>query len=690
MATYASPRIAIFEYDFSQIVPAVGATTGGIAGLFAWGPILQTTLIGSEAQLASRFGKPSNLNSETWFTTSSFLAYGSPCWVVRTANTTDNTGANGVLSAIANNGMVSNVLFQMVVNDSAYATKSGLFDTNMRYVARYPGRLGNSLRVSVCYTANAFSSVINLASFGTGGTFSINVAQNTATVVINATSNTAAGANANSFINMLSITDQIPVGNNSTGQQDMKITSIVFSSNTNVTGNSTQGQATVTLNFEDEFSTHSNWSTANTLQRLWEFYQYVGTAPGQSQYVANFGNSAANDEMHIILVDDGGIITGVPGTVLETYKDVSRATDAKGLDNGSIYYSTVVNQQSSWMWWCDDELTGNAVSNTANNIASCSRDQIMDLTFDSGSDGDDEDVVPLNIIAYGYDVFANKETVPVSLIMQGKNVGPVYPGQLGNYIINIAETRQDCVAFCSPDLTDVVNNKGLEMEAIINFRNNMVDSSYGVLDSGYKYMYDIYNNLYRWVPLNGDVAGCCALTDYTRDPWWSPAGFNRGNIKNIVQLAYNPPQDERDQLYPSDINPVVSFPGMGTVLYGDKTMLSIVSAFSRINVRRLFIALEIAIAQMAQSFLFEFNDSFTRANFVNIVTPYLKQIKALRGITDFVVVCDETNNTPQVIDNNQFIGDIFVKPNRSINFIDLNFVAVGTAISFSEVEGQVP
>jgi phage tail sheath protein FI len=261
--------------------------------------------------------------------------------------------------------------------------------------------------------------------------------------------------------------------------------------------------------------------------------------------------------------------------------------------------------------------------------------------------------------------------------------------QLANYIIdNIVTLRGDCIALISPDKTNILNAFGNEAFNLVNWRNSLHSTSYAVLDSGYKYQFDRYNNVYRWIPLNGDIAGLCARTDSTNDAWWSPAGFNRGQIKNLVRLAYNPKQTDRDTLYKNGINPVVTFPGQGTILYGDKTLQAKPSAFDRINVRRLFIVLEKAISIAAKYSLFEFNDTFTRSQFMNLVTPYLRTIQGRRGITDYLVVCDDTNNTAAIIDSNQFVGDILIKPARSINFIQLNFVAVGTGVQFSEVVGQ--
>jgi phage tail sheath protein FI len=284
-----------------------------------------------------------------------------------------------------------------------------------------------------------------------------------------------------------------------------------------------------------------------------------------------------------------------------------------------------------------------------------------------------------------YDLFKNADSVDVSLLMAGATIGANTP----NFLISMAESRKDCIAFVSPELSDVVNNAGNESTDVLNISALYTKSSYAFMDSGWKYQYDKYNDTYRWVPLNGDIAGICARTDSNRDPWFSPAGVTRGVIKNVVKLAWNPSNAERDALYKSGVNPVVTFPGEGTILYGDKTLLNRPSAFDRINVRRLFIVLEKSIARAARSSLFEFNDEFTRAAFINIVEPYLRDVKGRRGIYDYRVICDTTNNTPEVIDQNRFVGDIYVKPARSINYIQLNFVAVRTGVAFEEIIGSV-
>jgi hypothetical protein len=571
----------------------------------------------------------------------------------------------------------ANLINQIILNPNRYDAKDGTFDSDVIYVAKYPGEMGNSLRVSVCDNKDSFQSNIALST-----SISFTLGSNTATSVFTGVAN----ASATTVENDISIGDQILAGNSSIGLQFLQVTS------TNVTSNATS--TILTVQFEDPYRLKSNY-TANTIQRYWEFFNVVDVAPGQSDYVRLHGNTSANDELHVVVVDNRGDFTGTPGTILEVYKQLSRALDAKNNDNTSMYYKEVINQDSGYIWWANDRAT--APSNTAMNIISTSSTSPGNYQMRLGADGYDEANISLSTIANAFDMFVSTEDIDISLIMQGKPRGgtTVQGGetitnyQLGNYIIdNICEIRKDCVAFISPEKNKVLNNYGNEAISLVNWRNALRSTSYAVLDSGYKYQYDRYNDVYRWVPLNGDMAGLCARTDITNDAWWSPAGFNRGQIKNVVKIAFNPRKAERDITYPHGINSVVSFPGEGTILFGDKTLLAKPSAFDRINVRRLFIVLEKAISIAAKYSLFEFNDAFTRAQFKNLVVPYLRTVQGRRGITDFLVVCDETNNTPQIIDSNQFVGDIYIKPARSINFIQLNFVAVATGVQFSEVIGK--
>jgi hypothetical protein len=577
-------------------------------------------------------------------------------------------------AAVQSGGFVANLTNQIVKNENDYTTKDGGFDSDIAYLAKYPGQIGNSLRVSVCDNSNSFSQTVNVSSINTALTVLFDIGSNNTNISWVGSSNTE----STDFYGAISTGDQILTGNSTIGYQYMQVVS------KNLTSNATT--SIVNLTFEDPYRLHTAYTT-NRVTRYWEFYNVVDSAPGQSTYQAMNGNTSALDEVHVVVVDNGGAFTGTPGTVLEVYKGLSRATDAKNNDNTGNYYKDVINKGSQYIWWANDR--SGASSNNALNLTSTTSTAPLNITFTLGADGSDETSASLGVLGSAYDLFVSAEDVDVSLVLQGRPTGGATNSQLANYIIdNICEIRKDCVALISPDKSNVVNNIGYEATSLKTWRNTLRSTSYAVLDSGYKYQYDRYNDVYRWIPLNGDIGGLCARTDQTNDAWWSPAGFNRGNIKNLVKLAYNPRKSERDVLYSNGINPVVTFPGQGTVLYGDKTLLAKPSAFDRINVRRLFIVLEKAISTAAKYSLFEFNDAFTRSQFKNLVTPYLRTIKGRRGITDFLVVCDENNNTPQIIDTNQFVGDIYIKPARSINFIQLNFVAVATGVQFSEVVGK--
>jgi hypothetical protein len=415
-------------------------------------------------------------------------------------------------------------------------------------------------------------------------------------------------------------------------------------------------------------ATHSSWAFAGNFD----------SAPSTSDYTSSKGGTS--DELHIIVYDRTGKISGTANTILERFAYVSKASDAKNTDGSSNYYKEVINSTSKYIWWGKHNSEGTNWGNEATGTAFATLSAADTYTLTGGVDA----VSTTGNLTTAYDLFKNPDAVDVSLIM----CGPVTGNTVPNYVTGIAESRKDTLVFISPEQADVVNAVGSEATNVTGFRDTLTSSSYAVMDCGYKYQYDKYNDVYRWVPLNGDIAGLCVRTDVERDPWFSPAGFNRGVIKNVVKLAWNPTKAERDALYKKGVNPVVTFPGEGTVLYGDKTLLAKPSAFDRINVRRLFIVLEKAIARAARSSLFEFNDEFTRAAFVNLVEPYLRDVQGRRGIYDFKVVCDTTNNTSQVIDANEFVGDIYIKPARSINYIQLNFVAVRTGVSFEEVVGQ--
>jgi len=419
---------------------------------------------------------------------------------------------------------------------------------------------------------------------------------------------------------------------------------------------------------------------ANT-NSSWTYSSLFTSSPGTSTYVSNKGGTF--DELHVVVIDEDGLFSGTRGTVLEKFPFVSKASDAKDDSGNANYYKQVLQKKSKYIHWMSHPTTistGTAWGSTANASAFANLTANVTVSLSGGVDGT---ISTANVVT-AYDFFNNAEAVDISLIVSGPSDAITIP----NALITTAEARKDCVVFLSPPKSNCVDNAGNETTNIKTYRDTLTSTSYAVLDSNWKYQYDKYNDVYRWVPLNGDVAGLCARTDLERDPWFSPGGLNRGIIKNVIKLAWNPTKTNRDDLYVKGINPIVSFQGEGTVLFGDKTMLSKPSAFDRINVRRLFIVLEKAIARAARFSMFEYNDQFTRAQFVALVEPFLRDIQGRRGITDFRVVCDDTNNTGEVIDRNEFIGDIYIKPARSINFIQLNFVAVRTGVSFDEVVGK--
>ncbi len=561
MGFQLSAGVNVSEIDLTTIVPSVATSIGAFAGKFAWGPVNEVVTISDEVRLVDRFGKPDADNYEYWFTAANFLAYSNNLKVVRAANTTSSLNSSAAGAGV------------LIENEDDYENNhSGGANTYGMWAAKYPGDIGNTLKISIA-DAGSFSN-----TWGTNGEY---------------------------------------------------------------------------------------------------FAEFTG-APGTSAYTSAL--SGANDEIHIVVVDEDGLFSGIPGTILERYEFLSKASDAKTENGSTNYYKNVINSNSRYVWWMSHSANGTNWGTTAANTTFVNMAAPETSSLANGADG----TIGTAQIISGYDRFANADTIDISLVISG----PADATVAGHLIDNIAEVRKDCVVFLSPEKTDVVDNYGDEVTDTVAYRNTLTSTSYAFLDSNWKYQYDKYSDVYRWVPLNGDVAGLCARTDRDRDPWYSPGGLNRGIIKNVIKLAYNPTQTDRDDLYVKGINPIVSFAGEGTILYGDKTLLSRPSAFDRINVRRLFIVLEKAIARAARSSLFEFNDQFTRAQFVSIVEPFLRDVQGRRGITDFRVVCDETNNTGEVIDRNEFIGDIYIKPARSINFIQLNFVAVRTGVSFDEVVGK--
>ena len=687
MAFQVSPGINTSEIDLTTVIPSISTTEGAIGGVFSWGPVGKFILVDSENTLAARYGKPTNDNAETWFSAANFLSYGNRLYVSRAATTT-------TYNAVANSATAANYQIKNADHFQSVSVATGT-----EFVARYPGTLGNSLKVSVCETVDQYNKTINpYSNTSVGGTasgfhleqllsatMSINVNSKTANVVLQwddgavdlsyAETKTA----TTQILASLTVGDYVQVGNSSIGTQYLKIKSLPVE-----IGFDTIDLAYFDITFEDSFKLSTNF-VGNTIPRAWEYFNTVSTAPGTSQSVTDVGSTVV-DQISVVVVDEDGKFSGTPGTVLEVFQNVSRAIDAKNIDGSTAFFKTVINDTSKYIWSTYD--LPNATSAVSSSIVNSTATIPYTKSFITGTDDESESTIPIGDLARAYDLFADATSVDVSLIIAGlARNGP----QVANYIIdNIAEKRKDCVVFVSPEKSDVFG-AGVEGNQALNikeFRGTLRNSSYAVMDSGYKYQYDKYNDVYRYIPLNGDIAGLTARTDDVRDPWFSPAGFSRGQIKNVVKLAYNPTLADRDVLYKNDVNPVVTFPGKGTVLFGDKTALGRQSAFDHINVRRLFIILEKTVSTAAQSTLFEFNDEFTRAQFKNLVEPFLRDVQGRRGIYDFRVVCDETNNTAEVVDSNRFVGDIYVKPAKSINFIQLNFVAVRSGVEFTEVVGQ--
>ena len=650
MAFQVSPGVNVSEIDLTTVVPGVSTTIGAIAGPFLWGPVDERVLITDENQLVKRFSKPANTNYETFFTAANFLAYGNQLYVVRAALT-----SNSATQLAARNAAVDSSGVIVKNSDDYEENYISTAGSGNHWIGRFPGALGNSLKVSACLNANAFSEAL------------------TGTIAISNGSSTVTGTST-AFTSEVQVGDNLLVGTTLIGG----VTAI-----TNTT------QLTVASTYKGETQ-----ATA-TATRNWQYFNTVSRAPGTSPQGTAAGATA--DQMHVVVVDQYGEWTGTKNTVLEVYEGVSKGKNATKEDGGSNYYADVINQKSEYIRWGGVHINGTFGSNLQD-ISFGGSDLPAVASLIGGQDGGKKTGVSSDLTMVndsdligsgrGYSLFGNPEEVDVSLILAGTSRGGTNGEGVPNFIIdNIADVRKDAVAFISPQRADVVDNTSA-LADIETFRNSLTSTSYAVLDSGYKYQYDKYNDVYRYVPLNGDVAGTCVRTDNQRDAWFSPAGFNRGGIKNITKLAFSPNQAQRDFLYKRDVNPVVTFSGQGTVLFGDKTLLGQPSAFDRINVRRLFIVLEKAISTAAKFSLFEFNDEFTRAQFRNLVEPFLRDVQGRRGIFDFRVVCDETNNTGEVIDRNEFVGDIYVKPARSINFIQLNFVAVRSGVEFSEVVGQ--
>ena len=639
MAFQVSPGVLVQEKDLTRIIPAVSTSIGAFAGVFTKGPLDEVVSISSEQELVSTFGKPNNSNFEDFFSASNFLQYSNALRVVRVQNSSvSNATESGSAFVIKNTTDYTN-------NYATGQASVGL------WAARTAGVHGNSLQISTCPSATAYEEV--------NKTTVADAAMAVGDTVVTVTSST--GISAGDIVNF---GDQFEYRVVSVATNDLNIV---------------RKEEPAYYGTSESSGLHEAPTNGAQVRRRWKYYDLFNKAPGTSPFAQ--AKSGVNDELHIAVIDEDGEITGTKGDVLETFEAVSKASDAKDAQGNVNYYPDVIYKSSNYIYWMDHNSGGSNWGSAASGTTYTDVTAVSNVSLQSGSDGT---TATTGQRKTAYEKFADGETVDVGLIIAGAGDAT----HIGN-LITIAENRKDAVVFASPERSDVVGiaNANTQKSNVVAFFNSIQSSSYVVFDSGYKYAYDRYNDVYRFVPLNGDVAGLAARTDLIADSWFSPAGFNRGIVRGAVKLAFNPTKAQRDELYRARVNPVATFPGQGTVLFGDKTGLSAPSAFDRINVRRLFITLEKAIATASKFQLFEFNDEFTRANFRNIVEPFLREVQGRRGITDFLVVCDETNNTGDVIDRNEFKAEIFVKPARSINFITLSFVATRTGVSFDEVAG---
>lgn len=696
MAFLVSPGVQVQEKDFTSVVPGVATTNGAFAGAFPWGPVLQPTVAVSENALVALFGKPSANNALSFFPAANFLAYANSLLVNRIDTTAQvNATSKGV-------GVKIN-------NSDSYAAGVGTAYTSAThgvFAAKYPGSLGNSIHVSMADAASfpnwAYKSQFNSAP----GADELHIA------VVDSDGRWTGVAGT--------ILEKYDFLSKASDAKKSDLTNAYYSYVLNKNSNYVWHIAHPT----NQAGTQLNWGASVALTPLTALTAGSGIALSTAQ---TLGASNANILVGMYVTGPGipadTYVYSISGTALVLSKAATAATtsattltfsqfqtlavaDTVTIGAASIGATTISIASSFTTVVVGQLVTGTGfdvgtrvLANTigANAVISLSKPLIAAVAGGSAvsfsnatgigtlaGGADDWTVTDAQKIT-AYAPFANDQLYDVSLI-----VGGVASATVAISLIGIAEARKDCVAFISPqnvsDASPIMGTSATAAADTVAYRNAVgISSSYGFMDSGYKYQFDRYNDTYRWIPLNGDIAGLVARTEFTDDAWWSPGGYTRGQIKGVVKLAFNPNQTDRDTLYKSNVNPVVTFPGNGTILYGDKTMQTKPSAFDRINVRRLFIVLEKAIATAAKYQLFEFNDQFTRAQFRNMVEPFLRDIQGRRGLTSFKVVCDTTNNTPQVIDTNNFVADIYIAPARSINFINLNFIATRTGVNFTEL-----
>ena len=660
MAFQVSPGVQVQEIDATNVIPAVSSSTGAYCGYFGWGPSEEVTTVSSGKGLVESFGEPANTDiaAEHFYPAANFLNYGIDLKVVRIATTSmvNATTTSGQSLLIKN-------LTHYRDNYNTGAASVG------NYASRYAGSLGNSLKISACGGASAFAATTVTTTNGTTAIAGTSIEVTLGEKFIVGDIITAIGSDTTRY----------------------KVSVITFDSGAT-------GAATVTLAQEDD-STQGlavAVSSSANISREWEFAQLFNKAPGTSTYASTRSSAGVTDELHIVVLDEDGLISGTPGTVLEKFEALSKASDAKDEFGTTNYYVTVLQNKSEYVYWMDHSSTMGSAGSDAAGVTFGTGTLPDSLSFTNGADGN-QPTTAQKITAWDTH-FGSADNEDISLLISGTNQADNGSGtavttraeatSYYNQLMNIAEDRKDCVVFFSPTKSDCVDSGVSGATNVKATADTLNGSSYATMSCNWLYQYDRYNDRYVYIPDNGSVAGLCARTDFTNDAWYSPAGYSRGQIFGVTKLAFNPTKAQRDTLYKARVNPVVTFSGQGTILFGDKTLVANdASAFSRINVRRLFIVLEKAISTAAKFQLFEFNDSFTRANFRAAIEPFLRQVQGRRGIYDFSVICDESNNTAGVIDASQFVASIFIKPARSINFISLTFVASRSGVDFEEVYG---
>jgi hypothetical protein len=722
-----SPGVLTREVDLTvgradNILDNIGA----IAGPFAIGPVEEAIDITTEQQLINTFGKPLSTDSqyEYWMSAASFLSYGGVLKVARIDGTTLNN-ANAAVGYAATNSL-------KIKNFDNYNTSHSGDAVEFTYAAKNPGSWSNNLKV--CFIDDLADQTVGIATTNPGALGAVigyGVTTALSSVVI------AGAGTTSTFDGYLKaiITGVTTDATNGNSTVDLKIVSRVSSAGTETSITYAQGNVNASVESGDlitfvnnsastvataTVSTAVDWYDQQTLglTNSVVFWKSLAPKPVSNNY--SLDRNGKNDAMHIAVIDDTGSITGIQGNVLEKHVSVSKAADTISSVNSpqKIWYKNYLANFSNYVyagynpsaavdanWATAPRATGFSASFTpvttgaglwGQNAQGVTFSAIGNVTYnltggvDYSASGGMQ--ATLGDLVTSYDLFSNKDQVQVDYLIMGPGLLEESESQAkANKLVSVAEGRKDCMAVVSPHRTNVVDltNSGTQTTNVIRFFSGVNSSSYAVFDSGYKYTYDRFNNLFRYIPCNADVAGLMTRTNVTAFPWYSPAGQQRGLINNAIKLAYNPTKDQRDLLYTARVNAIVSQPGIGVLLFGDKTALSYSSAFDRINVRRLFLTVEQALERVAQAQLFELNDASTRANFTNVIEPYLRDVQAKRGLYDFRVICDETNNTPDVIDNNEFRADIFLKPTKSINYVTLTFVATRTGISFEEVTGRV-